>query len=112
MTPGGELDLKECLALAATWQTEGRQVLMDIAAREIENLRVDLDNTDPSQHNEVLAKHATSHAAQKFWKQLTDAVNEAIQYGIKQQGQKPPTPEQKTALQDAAILDATRREPA
>jgi hypothetical protein len=104
MTPDGKLSAQECAQLAATEQTSGHKVFLEIAAREIENLRIDLENTDPSEDKKVLANQAIVHGAQKFWNKVLEEVHTAVEHS-----RTLPPPElskqEKEERRDASILD-------
>lgn len=111
MTKDGKLTMPETLNLQSMTQMPGYEVFLAVAERELENLRIDLQNQDPSQveAEKIVAKQMIVYAAQKFWGQVEQSVREAVMFAEGLKPQPEPSPEQEAEMEQTRLLDATRR---
>lgn len=80
--PDFDLTPVERSDLAMVFGSKGWQVVHKICLAIVEQFRVDLDNADPSNRNEVMAKHSLSKAASVVVDKLVQRIaSEAAIFG-------------------------------
>lgn len=73
-----ELTAAERVELISTTQTEGFKVVLKLMEAECDTFRVLLDNADPANEKDVLAKHILRKAAAMFVTQVIQRINQEI----------------------------------
>jgi hypothetical protein len=74
MNAKGQLSRDECQQLLSTTLTSGYSVLQDIFQRELTNIEIDLQNTDPADAKRVIAMHRVAVGARKFYEAVMSSV--------------------------------------
>lgn len=73
-----DLDSAERSDLANVVSSPGFKVFLKLAAFVVEQARTDLDNADPANPSEVMAKHALSKASSLFHGRLINCINNEV----------------------------------
>jgi len=73
-----ELTAAERVELISTTQTEGFKVILKLMEAECDTFRVLLDNADPDNEKDVLAKHILRKAAAMFLQGVVNSINQEV----------------------------------
>lgn len=112
MTKDGKLNSAECVQLFEISILPGWNVLFAIVERELENLRIELQNTDPVDEKQVISRQRVVYSAQKHWALVMHGIDEALSFSANiPVAPVELSPEQTEQLSTAALLDATRLQP-